>query len=348
MREAVVDTEPVHDAADQPWSEPWSRTGRFTVRSTRAAAPPPDPSSAGAGDGPVATTPVATTPVATTPVATTARRPRWRRSAGPRRPLASGRRLALIAAVVLVAFLAQFVVADRLAVIVAQRAMASQIRSGALADLPCDTTPPTVSDVHIGGFPFLTQVLTGSFSDVGLTMTGLPTTGPRIERISAHAHGIHVPMFRLATGGDGTIRIDDLAATVRMTYADLNAYLATQPGSVHITPLDGGSRLAITATLNIPLFGDQQVGGVTTFAVHNNKVTLVPSQIMLKGLFNLSIPLGNLGQYFPQVAIPVGDLPFELTVTDATTDATGLNLAATAANIETSTADQKPCRPTGG
>ncbi|MCK9898332.1 DUF2993 domain-containing protein [Frankia sp. AgB32] len=329
----------MHDAADEPWSEPWSRTGRFTVRSTVAAAAS-DPSSAESGDA-------AGWPPATTPVSAGTRRFRSRRPAGPRRPLGSRRRLALIVVVALVAFVAQFVVADRVAVALAERAMASQIRSGALADLPCDTTPPTVSDVSIGGFPFLTQVLTGSFSDVGLTMTGLPTTGPRIERISAHAHGIHVPIYKLATGGDGTIRIDDLRATVRMTYADLNAYLATQPGRVHITPVNGGSSLAITATLNIPLFGDQQVGGVTTFAVHNNKVTLVPSQIMLNGLFNLSIPLGTLGQYFPQVAIPVGDLPFDLTVTDASTDATGLNLAATAAHIETSTADQKPCRPTG-
>lgn len=321
---------------DRPWSEKWSRTGGYTVAYPDAGTAVATAADDESPDLPAQPSDSLDSPERVTATRRTRTTRRWR----------PGRRAGIVF-IVLVALVAQFLVADRVAVAFAKREMASQIRSGALADLPCDTPPPTVSDVSIGGFPFLTQVLTGSFSDVGMTMTGLPTTGPRIERISAHVRGVHVPIFRLATGGDGTIRIDDMRAAVHMTYADLNAFLRTQPGRVHITPVDGGRRLEITATANIPLLGDQQVGGVTTFAVHDNKVTLVPSEISLSGLFNLTLPLGNLGSYVPQIPIPVGDLPFNLTVTNASTDATGLSLAATATNIEVSTADQKPCRPTG-
>ncbi|MCM3922130.1 DUF2993 domain-containing protein [Frankia sp. AiPs1] len=316
----------------RPWSEKWSRTGGYTVASPGAGAAVP---TAADDESPELPAQPADSPERA--AATRRTRTTWRRRPG---------RVGIVF-IVLTALVAQFLVVDRVAVAFAKREMASQIRSGALAGLPCDTPPPTVSDVSIGGFPFLTQVLTGSFSDVGMTMTGLPTTGPRVERISAHVRGVHVPIFKLATGGDGTIRIDDMRAAVRMTYADLNAFLRTQPGRVHITPVDGGSRLEITATANIPLLGEQQVGGVTTFAVHDNRVMLVPSEISLRGLFDLTFPLGNLGSYVPQIPIPVGDLPFDLTVTNASTDATGLSLAATASNIKVSTADQKPCRPTG-
>lgn len=319
----------------EPWSESWSRTGRYTAASGDAA----DPGATVVGhvSGPPSTTPESAAPQAWSSgsVAATGRFGRG----GP-----GARRTVLILLVVLVALVVQSTVVDRVAVAVAEREMASQIRRGALADLPCSTTPPTVSDVHIGGFPFLTQVLTGSFQDVGLAMTGLPTSGPRVERLSVHIHDIHVPIRQLVTGGDGTIRIGNLQASVRMNYTDLNTFLATQPGRVHLTPVDGGREVRISATASIPLLGEQQVSGVTTFSVNDNKVTLVPSQISLDGLLHLTIPLGDLGRYVPQIPVPVGDLPFALTVTSASTDATGLSLAATAKNIKVATADQRPCR----
>ncbi|SNQ50438.1 conserved hypothetical protein [Frankia canadensis] len=332
MAEARHDVQPIDVSSDlpptapesagsaldpEPWSESW-----------RGSAVAVEPGGPGGPGGPTAT-----------------RRARF--GGGGGRSVAGGRRLALIVGVTLVALILQFLVVDRVAVAVAEREMAGQIRRGALADLPCSTTPPTVSDVHIGGVPFLTQVVTGSFQDVGMTMTGLPTAGPRVERVGIDVEGVHVPMWRLATGGDGTIRVDDMRATVRMTYTDLNAYLATQPNHIQVTPVNGGESVRVSATASVPLIGDQRVSGVTTFSVRDNQVTLVPSQISLDGLIHLTIPLGGLGGLLPAIPIPVSQLPFDLTVTSAATDATGLSLAATARNIEMSTADQKPCRPTG-
>jgi hypothetical protein len=312
--ENVVDNDPEY----HQWGEGWPEADH-------AAAAPADTVAHGQSPGVPETAPE---PPAATP---------------PRR---SGRSLVLVV-VVLLALVAQFLVVDRVAVAVAEREMTRQIRSGAVADLPCGTTPPTVRDVSIGGFPFLTQVLSGTFTDIGMTMTGLPTQGPRIERISAHIRGIHVPILKLLTGGDGKIRVDDMQAAVRMDYDDLNTFLAGQPGRIHLTPVNGGRRVEISATATIPILGDEQVAGVTTFAVHDNKLTLVPAQISLRGLFNITIPLGDLGKYIPSIPIPVGDLPFDLNVAEATTDASGLSLAATARNFELPTDRTTPqCRPT--
>lgn len=232
-----------------------------------------------------------------------------------------------------IALILQFVVVDRVSVQLVEHEMARQIRSGVVAGMPCGTRPPTVRDVSIGGFPFLTQVLTGTFSDLGMTLTDMPTPGPRIEAISARLQGVHVPILKLATGGDGEITVDRMRAAVRMTYADLNTYLATQPGRIHITAVDGGSRLEISATVEVPLLGTQQVAGIVTFAVHNNQLTLVPSQISLKGIVNLTIPLGFLAGALAALPIPLGDLPFNLIITMAETDATGLSVSATASDV---------------
>lgn len=341
--EVVVDTDQADGAGGEPWSEPWSRTGRYISASGGAVGTPVATATDDRPGELPPTAPESAAPGGTAPAGPPTTTRRWRFGAG----WSGGRRrLGLIAVVALAGLLVQGTVADRMAVAFAEHEMAGQIRSGALSDLPCDTTPPRVSNVHIGGFPFLTQVLTGSFQDVSLTMSGLPTPGPRVERISAQVRGVHVPIWRLATGGNGTIRIDRMRATVRMTYADLNAYLATRPGHVRVTPVDGGRQLRISATQNIPLLGAQQISGITTFSVQNNMVTLVPSQISLDGLLHFSLPLGTLGTLLPPIPIPVGDLPFDLTVTSASTDATGLSLAATASDITASTADQKPCRRT--
>ncbi|MCK9877727.1 DUF2993 domain-containing protein [Frankia sp. Ag45/Mut15] len=232
-----------------------------------------------------------------------------------------------------IALILQFVVVDRVSVQLVEHEMARQIRSGVVAGMPCGTRPPTVRDVSIGGFPFLTQVLTGTFSDLGMTLTDMPTPGPRIEAISARLQGVHVPILKLATGGDGEITVDRMRAAVRMTYADLNTYLATQTGRIHITAVDGGSRLEISATVEVPLLGTQQVAGIVTFAVHNNQLTLVPSQISLKGIVNLTIPLDFLAGALAALPIPLGDLPFNLIITTAETDATGLSVTATASDV---------------
>lgn len=259
---------------------------------------------AGPGDGPVP-----------------ARRRRWR----------SRRRIIAISAVVLLAVL---VAADRFVVSAAEDQMAKQIEASVSESLGCDVPPPSVRDVSIGGFPFLTQIAFGDFRDIGLTVEGISTPGPRVSSVEAHLKGIHLPVRKILTNSVGEVPVDTVEATVRLDYADVNTFLAGQPGQVRINPVDGGDQIEVSGTADLPVLGSQEVGGVTTFEVRDNELIMVPSEISLQGSVDFSIPVpGGLGQLLPAIPIPVGGLPFDLTLAEAFTDASGLSLTATAKDV---------------
>lgn len=70
-------------------------------------------------------------------------------------------RTVMIAVVSVLAVLAVLIAGDRVANAVAQNALATQLQA--------ELSTPTKPDVSIGGFPFVTQVLGGSFSSVHVT-----------------------------------------------------------------------------------------------------------------------------------------------------------------------------------
>ncbi|MBL7519562.1 LmeA family phospholipid-binding protein [Frankia sp. CNm7] len=249
------------------------------------------------------------------------------------------RRLVAILAAVLVALLALFVVGDRIAVRAAEGEMAKQLKTSVMQTVPCGTAPPTVKDVSISGFPFLTQVLFGKFTNIGVTVENLPTPQLRIASVHANLKGIHVPFGQMVSNNVGEVPVDEVQAAVRIRYDDLNTFLADQPGMLQVIPVDGGRRVEISGTVDVPFFGTQQVGGITTFEVRDNQLTLIPTEITLRGLINAEIPLGMLGELIPSMPLPVGDLPFDLNVTEVSTDAAGLSLAATATDIVLPKAD---------
>ncbi|OHV47446.1 LmeA family phospholipid-binding protein [Pseudofrankia sp. BMG5.36] len=255
------------------------------------------------------------------------------------------RRVLILTALPLVLILL-FVVVDRVTVSVAEGEMAKQLKTSVVENVACGAPPPTVKGVSIGGFPFLTQVLFGKFQNIGVTVEDLSTPQLRIASIQANLKGIHVPLSQIISNNVGEVRVDSAQATVRVRYDDLNTFLASQPGGLRINPKDNGRRVEITGTADVPLLGAQQVGGITTFEVRDNKLILVPTEITLRGLLNLDIPLGGLGELIPSIPIPVGELPFQLDITKASTDASGLSLSAIATNLVLPKAETTPqCKP---
>src|SRR5512135_1747390 len=146
----------------------------------------------------------------------------WRTGAGrPRRP-------ARVVSIVLLALVVVFVVVDRIAVRVAERHVVSWIQSSQnLSSKP---------EVHIFGFPFLTQAAFGEYRDVEASVRGLSTPGPRVERMAAHLEGAHIPLAAVLRNQVNRIPVDRASAAVFVTYADLNSFLRNQPGSVQVHP----------------------------------------------------------------------------------------------------------------
>ncbi|WP_255355692.1 DUF2993 domain-containing protein, partial [Frankia sp. CpI1-P] len=164
------------------------------------------------------------------------------------------RRRGRLLAIVLVALVVLFVVGDRVGVVIAKGQMRKQVEASVAENLKPGDPVPKVTSVSIGGFPFLTQVLFGKFTDIGVGIDGIPTPGPKISSVKAHLKGVHVPLGDALTDNVGKVPVDDVRATVGITYADLNAFLAKQAVNFQVKPVDGGKKVELSGTTDA-LFG---------------------------------------------------------------------------------------------
>ncbi|WP_375477400.1 DUF2993 domain-containing protein [uncultured Jatrophihabitans sp.] len=215
-------------------------------------------------------------------------------------------------------------IADRVAAKIASTEAVSQIVQGSQGL----ATKPTVS---FGGFPFLTQVIAGRYTDVSVGIDGLtPPNSVRIQRISAHLLGAHVPLSTLIHGTVSTIPIDHVTASLAFRFADLNAFLANQPGHLKLSWKSG----AVQVSGRFVAAGEAiKVSGSTTLGVANGGLVITPTSLHVTGggtLGDLASLLGGSLSAFPPVPVPLPGLPFHLRLTAVHSAATGLAASAAA------------------
>jgi hypothetical protein len=223
-------------------------------------------------------------------------------------------------------------VVDRLAAHLAASEMASQVQKSQHL--------PTRPEASVGGFPFLTQVVMGDYQDIGLRIRRVAVTDMCVDDIDVHAKGIHLPLMKMISNDVRTVSIDQVVGSVRLTYTDLNAYLAKQPGGVQLAPAGDGMR--ISAPIDVPFIGQVTVFGDVLLGVQNNQVTIVPTRLGLDGLGGVTIP-PSAAQYLT-VALPLTGLPLNLTLVSAKTTSTGLDVTAEADHL-TLDATKTPTQP---
>jgi hypothetical protein len=141
----------------------------------------------------------------------------------------------LIALVVLVALA---VVADRVAVSVAERRVAGQIEDRAnLAGAP---------GVDITGFPFLTQAAAGQYTDVRISLTAADLGQPAGTGASVSLHGVHLPLSDVLSRSVQQVPVDRVDGTATLAYS----LLAQQIGA-GTTLRKEGDGLRITRTVEV-------------------------------------------------------------------------------------------------
>lgn len=228
------------------------------------------------------------------------------RVTGPRK----ARVLALVA-VVLVALIGL----DRLAAFVASRAVADRIQASQHLQ-----ARPAVS---IGGFPFLTQVLSGEYHDVTIS-TARPELlqGVQIAQVTVQLRGV-----KISDALQGTLRTVPVrfgTATALIGYAQLSRLLGQQLG------LAGGS-----FTLHGTSPGHAQLSGPFGLAlgfaasVTGGALTVKPDQGSLQALPG-SLRNVLAGALATPVVLPA--LPYHATLTTGTLTPAGLVLTAVAPN----------------
>ena len=99
-----------------------------------------------------------------------------------------GRRSLIGLIVVLVVLAGLFVVADRIAVGIADRRLADQAATQLASRQITSAKKPTAS---IGGFPFLTQVLAGKYQKVTIDVDHPRTQRTTLDHLTIVANSVH-------------------------------------------------------------------------------------------------------------------------------------------------------------
>jgi hypothetical protein len=129
--------------------------------------------------------------------------------------------------------------ADRLSLVIAERQVASKLQTfGGLSSTP---------DVTIHGFPFLTQAVSGDYSDVEVAASGVTAGGARLSKLAVALHGLHVPLSDAVSGSVTSAPVDRVDATVLLSYADLQAQLRDR----RLTVAPAGDKLRVTGSVTV-------------------------------------------------------------------------------------------------
>jgi hypothetical protein len=219
-------------------------------------------------------------------------------------------------------------IADRVAARVASTQAVSRIvqQSQGLVHRPT---------VTFGGFPFLTQVLFGKYTDIHVAIQDFTPPGSlRIESIDGHLQGAHVPLSTVIGGNVSKIPVDHVAATVAIRFADLNAFLAHQSG--HLS-LAAGRQGAIEVTGQVVEGGQPlKVSGSARLGAEDGGLMITPVSLHVTGGGLLGAAgnlLGGVLSAFPPVPVPLPDLPFHLRVTSVHSDGNGVVASAAADHV---------------
>ena len=147
--------------------------------------------------------------------------------------------------VVLIVLAGLLVLADRLVVGVADRAVARQIRSS----LQLQQNP----DVKIHGFPFLWQAVRGQYDDVEVTIPSVNAEQLHNLRVHVQLHGLHAPLTDVINRDLQSVPVNAISGTVAVNYTDLAS--ASGISGLRVVPAGDGT---VTVSGTISLLGQQR------------------------------------------------------------------------------------------
>ncbi|GAC1441264.1 MAG: DUF2993 domain-containing protein [Mycobacteriales bacterium] len=194
----------------------------------------------------------------------------------------------------LVTLVVLLVAADRIALVIVERQVAAQLQTtGSLSSRP---------DVSVGGFPFLTQALSGRYDDVELSASEVAAGGGRLSRLSASLRGVHVSLSSALSGSVTTVPVDSVQATVLMTYADIDAQLRDR--GLSVSPVGSllrvtgkatvlGRTVSASAVSSVAFSGTSLVVSAQRFQVGNSAADRVLTA-GLAGRFDFRVRIGRL------------------------------------------------------
>jgi hypothetical protein len=258
------------------------------------------------------------------------RDPEPARYARPRRR--RGGWVTLLGVLLVLAVLA--VVADRVAANVADR----ELRTKVVAELQARDVGYQSLDVSIGGFPFLTQVLKGTYEEItiDLTQVTLPVDASRratLPSLHVIARGVNADAAQLAQG-TAKVSANQVTGTAVVSFATLLSLIDFgQYGLSDVTLADSSGGLAVTAKLTqagitVPISATADItvtGGQFKVNIRDATVVSVAAPQIVKTYLS-GLATRSITARLPQ-------LPFGLALDKFTVAPDGLAITATGHNV---------------
>ncbi len=232
----------------------------------------------------------------------------------PRKPRS---RTVMIAVISVLAVLAVLIAGDRVANAVAQNVLAGQLQS--------ELSTPTKPEVSIAGFPFVTQVLSGSFSSVQVTADDAtvkegPTT-VAIAHLDATLSGI------TATDRYQNIVADRGEASALVDWAGISTLAGHQVSYV------ADDRMRIDFSVPIGRLSiDGFITGRPQLDVDAQTITVADPEVTVASVDVPQAVVDAVSRVVLQ-PIPIQDLPYDISVTGLTVQPDGVLLSGTGRDI---------------
>ncbi|HZE39496.1 MAG TPA: DUF2993 domain-containing protein [Stackebrandtia sp.] len=237
------------------------------------------------------------------------------------------RKKLIVLLISLVVLIALVVIGDRVAAAAAEGKLSDAVADKVTSSGADMKRPP---DVSITGFPFLTQVIGGEYSEIDITLTDVSDEDISMPKVDIKAMDVTAAASDVVNGS-GPITAGSMKATANVSYDSFTSKLEDITDT-KITPKDG--KLNVEATVNVQGRAIAVVG-TAAVTIADNKLSLQAENFQPK---DAQLPpgsdqiLNNLSQSFNR-QIPLPDLPFDLKLSDPQLNENDIALTATAKDV---------------
>ena len=247
-----------------------------------------------------------------------------------------GRKIGIALLVMLVLLLGLVVVADRVGASVAEDRIAEQASQELKKAGAATQGDP---NVEISGFPFLTQVLGGTYEKITITADKPQSNDIKLEKMTLVASNVKAAASDLLNGR-GPVIAENITGTATMSWDTVRTLISLANLPV---PFDPAQLQVKVVNNNVELRLPIELGTYRTTLIAKGQINVAEGQVKIK-LTDVSTEGGEL----PRAARTAFDafksrltatirtpkMPYTLTIRSVDTDSSGVRVTATAANVQ--------------
>ncbi len=199
---------------------------------------------------------------------------------------------------------------------VLDRALAAAAASQIAQRVALANDLPARPSVRVLGFPFLTQLASGDYHEVSVTLESVTAGGVEFAELDARFTGVHASLRKILWPGRADITAEHASATALVPFTVLSRRL---PPGLTLSPA-GRELKIINTVLGVP------VPGSLALSVSADGITITPQLSGVPALVGFVVPLRAL--------------PLRLAVTAVSVTEQGLRVSAAGQNVRLAAVNQ--------